>query len=139
MAQTPVKRVVKPKVVKEQVVGCDCDKKFEKLYEEIAELNYKIATLEANIDVKKGPSGRSIHKVEDFNREVATPPEEYSMILKMSHAEKIQSATNACKILPPNLLVDGRHTAENVGAICGFIVDEEMLDEIYATLVHEVY
>ena len=51
--------------------------------------------------------------------------------LRLNLADKIQSAKNATAILPPNLIVDGRHSKENIGAICGFIVDDDMLDMIY--------
>ena len=51
--------------------------------------------------------------------------------LRLNLADKIQSAKNATAILPPNLVVDGRHTKENIGAICGFIVDDDMWDMIY--------
>ena len=51
--------------------------------------------------------------------------------LRLNLADKIQSAKNATAILPPNLIVDGRHSKENIGAICGFIVDNDMWDMIY--------
>lgn len=51
--------------------------------------------------------------------------------LRLNLADKIQSAKNATAILPPNLIVDGRHSKENIGAICGFIVDDDMWDMIY--------
>lgn len=51
--------------------------------------------------------------------------------LRLNLADKIQSAKNAAAILPPNLIVDGRHSKENIGAICGFIVDDDMWDMIY--------
>ena len=51
--------------------------------------------------------------------------------LRLNLADKIQSAKNAAAILPPNLIVEGRHTKENIGAICGFIVDDDMWDMIY--------
>lgn len=51
--------------------------------------------------------------------------------LRLNLADKIQSAKNATAILPPNLIVEGRHTKENIGAICGFIVDDDMWDMIY--------
>lgn len=54
--------------------------------------------------------------------------------LRLNLADKIQSAKNAAAILPPNLIVDGRHSKENIGAICGFIVDDDMWDMIYDDL-----
>jgi hypothetical protein len=50
----------------------------------------------------------------------------------MNDDDQLQSAKNACKVLPPNYKVDGRHTAENVKALCGFEVTQDMLDTIYA-------
>lgn len=80
----------------------------------------------------------SIQKVETYNGEEIPSMDEYQFGLKMNDQDKIISAINAAKILPPNLIVDGRHTAENIGAICGFIVDEEMLDEVYKQVKHEI-
>lgn len=57
--------------------------------------------------------------------------------MAMKYEDKIGSMTNAVKILPPNMLVDGRHTAENVGAICGFIVSDEMMDDVYTNFKHD--
>jgi hypothetical protein len=142
MAQNPVLKAVKPKVVKsvvEKEHRCENEAIINSLVEILADLNERVLLLEANTKIEKGPSGRSIHKVEDFAGEVATPVSEYVGLNRMDYNDKIASARNACMILPPNLIVDGRHTAENVGAICGFIVTEEMLEDIYATITHEDY
>jgi len=52
----------------------------------------------------------------------------------MNDLDKLASMQNALKILPPNLLQDGRHSPENVQAICGFPVTEEMLNAAYERL-----
>lgn len=52
--------------------------------------------------------------------------------IKMGYNMKIQSMRNAIKILPPNLRTDdGKHTPENIGAICGFKVTSEMFEQAY--------
>lgn len=78
----------------------------------------------------------SIHKVEDFNGDVA-PEVENDSRLKMGYNDKIASMKNVIKILPPNLIVDGRHVAANIEAICGFKIDEAMLDEAYRDFSHD--
>lgn len=78
----------------------------------------------------------SINKVEDFNRETPTNIEEYNR-LKLDEEDKIQSMLNTIKILPPNMIRDGRHLKENVQAICGFMVTEELMDKVYANFKHE--
>jgi hypothetical protein len=40
--------------------------------------------------------------------------------------------TNAIKILPPNLIVEGRHAKQNIEAICGFKISDEMMEEVYS-------
>lgn len=75
---------------------------------------------------RKAPS---IQKVEAFNGEEEIQREESN--LKMQYEDKIASVQNACKILPPNLLIDGKHVPKNVSAICGFLVTEEMIDRAY--------
>jgi hypothetical protein len=76
---------------------------------------------------KRAPA---INKVETFNGEKHPEPREDTK-MKMNYEDKLGSLKNATIILPPNLKVDGRHLAENCGAICGFIVTDEMLDEVY--------
>lgn len=105
----------------------------EKLGAEVDALREELAAVKSEAIRKQG---KSIQKVEEFNGEVI-PDQNDNM--RMSYADKIISARNACAILPPNLIVDGRHTAKNVGAICGFVVDDEMLDEVYSTFKHEVF
>ena len=74
--------------------------------------------------------GVSINKVEKFNDEVPSTIESYNG-MRMDASDRIQSMQNAIKILPPNMVVDGRHLKENIEAICGFKVLDEMMDEAY--------
>jgi len=71
-----------------------------------------------------------INKIETYNGELE-PEAKKETSLKMNYDDKLVSLKNATMILPPNLKVDGRHTARNCSAICGFEVTEEMLDEVY--------
>ena len=98
------------------------------LEEQLAVVSERLDKLEAELTP---PKGESIHHVEDYNGETASSvrPENN---LKMNFRNKVASATNACKILPPNLIVNGRHLKENVTAICGFIVDKKILDAVYS-------
>ncbi len=59
--------------------------------------------------------------------------------MRMDYDTKIQSMTNAVKILPPNMIKDGRHLRENIQAICGFMVSDEMMDEVYKEYTHPEY
>jgi len=85
---------------------------------------------------KKTIPAPSINKLETFNGEVENNDDQYSG-MRMNDDDKIVSMTNAVKILPPNMIKNGRHAAENVRAICGFAVTEEMLDKVYANFKHE--
>lgn len=122
---------LKPKkeaVSKEEVVcKCNCSENLETLVQIVDSLVTRVEALEA----KKPRNIASIHKVEDFNGDVATPVEEYSQGMKMDFEDKLISMRNAIAILPPNLMEDGKHTASNIGAICGFIVTDEMYDRLY--------
>jgi len=78
----------------------------------------------------------SINRVEAFNNEVETTPDENRGI-RMTESDKIISMQNAAKILPPNMIENGRHLKENIQAICGFIVDDDMMDAAYTGFKHE--
>ena len=98
----------------------------------IKDLVVRINELEKRLTVlepRKSAEGKSINKVETFNGEKEV---EQRSNMRMDSRHKILSARNAVKILPPNMVVDGRHLAKNVSAICGFIVSEKMLDEVYS-------
>lgn len=75
--------------------------------------------------------------LEKVEREAPTEYETRPMGMDFEH--KIQSMSNAIKILPPNMIVNGRHLKENVQAICGFIVTDEMMDLAYKDFVHPDY
>ena len=110
----------------------------EKYAEIIKELQERINKLEAkNIRTK---AERSINQVEDFNGEEESIIETYNSGLDMKYADKIISARNACKILPPNLIEkSGIHAKSNIEAICGFKIDDEMYEEIYTNFIQESY
>ena len=61
---------------------------------------------------------------------------EGSLGFLMSREDRIQSMLNAVKILPPNLIKDGRHTKENVQALNCFTVTDAMMDEVYRDFQH---
>jgi hypothetical protein len=94
----------------------------EAAIEEINELKARIEFLE------RKKTGASIQKLEGFNGEELPPVQDNT---RMNDWDKLASIRNAIKILPPNLIVDGRHLASNIEAICGFKVSEEMLDAAY--------
>lgn len=126
------KKPVVAKKSKEQ--GCNCDEQYKALLGEISALWKYVGELA----VRKQPVAQvaTIHKVEDFNGEVAPMPEDN---LKMNEQDKLISIENAVKILPPNMIKDGRHMRENVEAICGFKVSEEQMDAVYSHFSHEAY
>jgi hypothetical protein len=103
------------------------------MYELLQALLVRVEVLETQM-VKKS-SGPSINKVETFNGEVETPIEGYNGF-RMGEADKIQSMRNAIAILPPNMVdkETKRHRGENIQAICGFKVTDEMLDAAYEGL-----
>ena len=83
----------------------------------------------------------SLHKVESFNgEEITSDMDSISTSgLRMGMADKLMSMSNALKILPPNMLKNGRHERHNIEAICGFTVTDEMLDEAYKNFTHPTY
>jgi hypothetical protein len=77
---------------------------------------------------------------EDVAKEVLTPIIEdgwKNRVLAMDYEFQLISMMNGIKILPPNLIKDGRHLRENIQAICGFTITEEMMDEVYKDFTHE--
>ena len=76
--------------------------------------------------------------IEEVKPVVVEQKTEYeSRPMAMDYEFKILSMKNAIKILPPNMLKDGRHLPENIQAICGFMVTPEMLDLAYEGFTHE--
>jgi chitinase len=108
----------------------DLDLIYEQMF---SELRDRVSALESQLANRKGAS--TLHKVEAFNGEEATVKEETS--LRMTYGDKLASMLNAIKILPPNRIVNGRHSPSDIGAICGFIVTQEMLDDVYSSYEHE--
>ena len=108
------------------------NKQLEALEKEIALLIAKVAAIEEKVMTTRKSS---INRVEVFNGEVETTPDDNRGI-KMTAEDKITSMRNAAKILPPNMIENGRHIKENIQAICGFIVDEDMMDEMYTGFSH---
>lgn len=85
-----------------------------------------------------GPKEAEINKFEKHDGE--PPSEDWSgRSMGMNYSNKIQSMKNAVKILPPNMVINGRHRKENIQAICGFMVSDEMMDEVYKDFVHPEY
>lgn len=107
--------------------------KIEKKYHNVAslvklmdEMSERMKKIEEIVYRKSKP----IHRVEIANGEEPSEPRE-ERGLKMALEDKIQSMKNACAILPPNMIVNGRHEIMNVEAICGFKIDEYMMDAAY--------
>lgn len=105
-----------------------------------------IETEEDDVETCETPSlGNELDEVsiQKFEKHDETPPPvndyEGNSNMRMNYEFKLISMTNAIKILPPNLIKNGRHSRENVQAICGFMVDEEMMDAVYKDFKHEVY
>lgn len=120
MAQTrsvPVEVVNRERIEQLEVKITEMDKIIFDLLKQVEVLSDRVLK-------RYKPQEATINNVENMQ-----PYEDAK--LKLNLADKIQSAKNAAAILPPNLIVEGRHTKENIGAICGFIVDDDMWDMIY--------
>lgn len=116
-------------------IGCTCSNSNDLLEEIIASIHDRLEKLEAKVFKKSEPA--TINKVEEHYGEIPHEniPKDNS---GFSEADKLFSVLNAIKILPPNLIVDGRHTLSNVQAInARFVVTEEMLDEVYKEFKHD--
>jgi hypothetical protein len=103
------------------------------LSKENADLTERLAALEQGKTKKVEPG---INKIETFNGEKTPAPEDK---MQMTHDNKIQSMVNAITFLPPNFVEDGRHSIENIQAIVGFNVSQELLDEVYSKHEHVGY
>lgn len=51
--------------------------------------------------------------------------------LSMDEEFQMISIKNTIAILPPNLMVDGKHTKENISAIVGFKITDEQWEKAY--------
>lgn len=106
-----------------------------KLEEIVEGLQVIVAELQAAKPVPRVRS--SINKTEEFNGEVE-PEVRDSGMGHMGYEDRIQSCINAAKILPPNKIKNGRHSPEDIRALVGFPVSDEMMDDIYAKFSHEL-
>jgi hypothetical protein len=100
---------------------------------------YKARVANISIEEMKEIVKEEVPIVTPKVREVVVSEPEYVKPMGMEYEHKIQSMSNAIKILPPNMIKDGRHLKENVQAICGFMVLDEMMDEVYKDYVHPEY
>jgi hypothetical protein len=103
-----------------------------KTMEEIFQAIYERLNILEKLMEKK-PQAPSINKLEAHSGDTVTTIEDYKGI-SMGYDDKIQSMRNAIAILPPNMIREGRHSVENIQAICGFQVTEDMLDSAYEGL-----
>jgi len=51
--------------------------------------------------------------------------------MQMDQEGLFQSMRNIIMILPPNLAINGRHTIENISALCGYKVTEDQWNKLY--------
>lgn len=116
-------RSIPVEVVNKQRIE-ELEVKVTSLEEKISGLTIQIEILNDRVLKRYKQQEATINNVENMQ-----PYEDTK--LRLNLADKIQSAKNASAILPPNLIVEGRHSKENIGAICGFIVDDDMWDMIY--------
>jgi hypothetical protein len=79
----------------------------------------------------------SINNVEDFNGEVLPEFKEKSGMSQWSEEEMIQSMINTCRVLPGNLMRNGRHTKENIQALNVFKITDELIDKVYENHYHD--
>ena len=103
-----------------------------------AKIKYAEKMEKASID--RNPDN-FITNVEDFNGESLPELEEKegSLGFRMSFEDKVFSMLNTVKVLPPNLIKNGRHLKDNVQALNCFIVTDAMMDELYKDFKHEPF
>ena len=132
MALAPKKTTVTKTV---EVCKCDHNKIDAQIEILTAFMDEVLTRIKALEEGSKPKEHRSINKVEIFNGE-AEPEKEISKMV-MNDGDKIMSMRNAIKILPPNLIEEGRHVRSNIEAICGFKIDEDMMNAAYEGFTHE--
>jgi hypothetical protein len=79
-----------------------------------------------------------LQKVESFNGE-EVPEVEVSNMSTWSERDMFDSVVNTIKILPANMLLNGRHRIENIQAINCFKVTETLLDAVYSKYKHDEF
>lgn len=124
----PVKKIVQEEKI--NTVSVDVLELVYALQEKLLNLEIEILDLKKSLEK---PEGKSIHKIEIFTGEQPPTAESYNG-MKMGMSDRIISMQNAIKILPPNMVVEGRQLKQNVEAIVGFKVSDEMMDEAYEGL-----
>lgn len=98
---------------------------MEQALVELEKIKDRLDECEKKLEKKRGPL---LQKVEAYNGEQVPEVKEN---FKMGLEDKVASVRNAISILPPNLMVEDRHLEENVSALCGFRVGEDLLDLAY--------
>lgn len=108
----------------------------------LAILEARVSELEAKKTAEKAPAPKStapsIHKVETYNGEQIPPQDKPPIKDGWSYDDVLFTMKQVAMRLPPNLIENGRHSRENIEAICPFAVTEEMMDDLYAGFRHEV-
>jgi hypothetical protein len=119
-----------PKLRIQKTMNTIVEKKQEKKAEEVR-IKEEIAAKQDDIatDINKPERYYGVQMEEPDTRLGQTMPMEF----------KLQSMLNAVKILPPNFVRDGRHKKENIRALCGFVITDEMMDEVYSNYKHPEY
>jgi hypothetical protein len=104
----------------------------------------KIAYAEKIARVKEGKEVKLVdnnllQKVEQFNgEEVPERIDKPTGMTVWEDEDKVNSIVNTIKILPPNMIRDGRHTIENIQAINVFRVTPELIDAAYNIFQHDL-
>ena len=105
--------------------------------EQKAAAKAKYAEKMEKIKLEKDPTN-FIQKVETFNGEQVPPHMEPTGCNRWDDEDKIESIINTIKILPPNMIKNGRHLKENIQAINVFTVTDELIDAAYAVFKHDL-
>lgn len=108
--------------------------KWTQEQKDAAKIAYAEKMEKAKID--KDPSN-FIQKVEKFNGE-EVPVIETTGMNRWDRQDMIDSIINTIKILPPNMIKNGRHLKENIQAINVFKVTDELIDEAYQIFQHDL-
>lgn len=104
----------------------------------------KIAYAEKMQRVKEGKEPKVIdnnllQKVETFNgEEVPERNDKATGMTNWEEDDKVDSIINTIKILPPNMIKNGRHSIENIQAINVFKVTPELIDKAYEKFQHDL-
>jgi hypothetical protein len=107
------------------------------LSKDVAQQGNRLMEIESKVEyLMRNRGSVSIQKVEEFNGEKVPDYTESNM--KMNHDEQVFSIINTLKILPPNMIINGRHSIDNVQSLNGrFRVTDELMDEAYSRFKHD--